>query len=73
MAAIISYLHRAEVWGKYFHIFYVYLLEHSMLAATKVTSSKPKQGTLWCYGGNMTFPSLATQYSEGQQTEKKSD
>lgn len=44
-----------------------------MLAATKVTSSKLKQGTLWCYGGNMTFPSLATQDSEGQQTEKKSD
>lgn len=42
-----------------------------MLAATKVTGSKPKQGTPWCYGGNMTFPSLATQDPAGQQTKKR--
>lgn len=42
-----------------------------MLAATKVTGNKPKQGTPWCYSENTTFHSLAAQHSAGQQTKQK--
>lgn len=50
----------------------IYQVEHRELAATKVTGSKPKQGALWCYMGNMTFPPLATHKSAGQQAKTKS-